>query len=62
MNKKTNYTLYSFFIVYTTMVVCLLIQEMQIKFLTQFSVLVSFIGGMVYMILILKKIEQRGKK
>ena len=50
---------HEFFIVLLIMFPCLLIQEIQIKILTQISVLVSFFGGMYYMGWLHKK---RGRK
>ena len=62
MNKKTGYILYSFFIVFSIFFVCLIMQEMQIKILSRLSLLVSFIGGMFYMAIVIKKTEHRRNK
>ena len=48
MRNKTHFRLYSFFIVFSIMFVCLNLQEFKIKILTQLSVLISFFGGMLF--------------
>lgn len=53
---------YDFFMVFVVMLFCLSIQELQIKIITQFSVLISFFGGMWSIILVNKWRKNNGSR